>query len=76
MVQAAENGPRDDLALELDMARHRRVPVQRLMRPRGVVVRGVHADRAKEMTTSERNDVVGALPADRSDHSLDEATLS
>ena len=50
MVQTAEDGLGDYLANSFDSPRLRGVPIQRLMRPRGVVVVHVLAKRTKQMS--------------------------
>ncbi len=53
----------------------RRFPIERLMRPRRVVVLGVLAQSPQQVPLAERDDVVQALSPDASDHALHERIL-
>ncbi len=51
-------------------ARRWRIPVEGHVRPGLVVVDRVATKYADQMTFAEGDDVIGALPADRADHTL------
>ena len=61
MMQSAKHRTRHDLPTSLDHARERRIAIERLVRPRSVVVVDVLAKGSKEMTSPERDDLVRAL---------------
>ena len=75
MVKSTEHGPRAHFTDYLDLARHWGVPVQRQVGPGLVVVVDVLPQDAEEMPPSERDEMVRALPADRSDLALSESVL-
>ena len=75
LVKSTEHGLRAHHADSLDLAWHRRVPVERLVRARAVVALDVLTERAEAMASSKRDDVVGALTSNRTDDALSEGVL-
>ncbi len=75
MVQTTEHGRRAHLTDGLYSARYRRVPIERLVRPRPVVVLDVLPHHSQQMLSPERDDVIRAVAAYRTDDALDERVL-
>ncbi|MFT5732524.1 MAG: hypothetical protein ACJA2W_002637 [Planctomycetota bacterium] len=71
-MQAAEYWLWDDVTDLLDSTRSRRIPIQRLMRPFGVVIRGVGGHGSQEVHLPHRDDLIRALAPDAPDQPLDE----
>ena len=76
VVQATEDGCRDDRPVAVfDFPRLRRIPLERHVAPRLVVVGHVLPQHAPQVTFAERDDVIEALAADAADDALDERIL-
>ena len=75
MMKSAEHRRFDNSANRFNITMIKRVPVQRLMRSCRVVAINVLAKSPKQMSFTQRNDMVRALAPNRSDHTLDESVL-
>ena len=69
-MESTEHSSADDPSFVLDSARDGGVACQGQVSPAAVVVLRVRLKCPEEVSLTERDDVVGALPSDRSDHSL------
>ena len=76
VVEPTEVRDGDDIAgALLHQARRWRIPVESHVRARLVVVGRVATQHTDQVALPERNDAVGALASDRSDHALGEGVL-
>jgi hypothetical protein len=69
-MQSAEDRPRGELTEPLNGPTVRRILVQRQMRSVVVVITDVGTRNSTQVSVAEDDDVIGAFPADRADHSL------
>ena len=74
-MKATEHRCPDDITHRSRIARLRGVPIKRLMRSRLVVVVDIFAKSPTQVRLAQRDDEVGALSANRSDHTLDKRVL-
>jgi transposase-like protein len=75
VVKAAEDRLRCDGADALNRAMKRGVLVQRSMSPQLIIIGGIFAEDSAQMSFTEHDHVVQALPADRADESFNIGVL-
>jgi hypothetical protein len=70
MVKPTKNSLRADLTNRLDLTRQWRVPIQRLMRSRLVVVLDILTQDSQQEPPTKWNDMIGAFATERTDGSF------
>src|SRR5258707_13891552 len=75
VVQATEDGHRNDPPDPVDRSMDWGVFVQRQVRPELVVIRDVGCDDAAEMSLAEHDEMVETVPSDRADQPFDVSVL-
>jgi hypothetical protein len=75
MMESAEDGERFDTSSSLDLARDRRISVQRPMRSDVVIVVRIGSQDPAEMRLTKNDDMIEALAADRPNQSFGKAIL-
>jgi hypothetical protein len=75
VVQATEDGHRNDPPDTVDRSMDWSVFVQRQVSPELVVIRDVGCDDAAEMSLAEHDEMIETLPSDRADQPFDVSVL-
>ena len=64
VMEAAQDGLRDDGAVALDRTKNRSILLQRSMGPRLIIIGGICAEDPAQMRFTEHDHVVEAFPSD------------